>query len=94
MTNASRNVLEAASGTPTSPQSRHVLPLDAGVVQPAERLPVALLLRFERVAHDLNVLLRHRLLRQPHGFEGLGRGPDATAWPVRRGASAHPAHTP
>src|SRR6476646_904992 len=27
--------------------------------------------RSHRAAHDLHVLLRHRLLLQPHGFEGL-----------------------
>ena len=29
--------------------------------------------RFKILAHDLHVLLRHRLLLQAHGFEGVGR---------------------
>src|SRR5437016_1115625 len=34
-------------------------------------LPCAPLYRFDKPTHDLHVLLRHRLLRQPHGFEGI-----------------------
>jgi hypothetical protein len=45
------------------------------VVEHEPGRPVAPLNGFERLTHDLDVLLRHRLLRQPGGFEGLLNGP-------------------
>src|SRR5256885_7227369 len=48
------------------------LPLDVGI-QPMEgTLEVPAVERLYRLSNDLHVLLRHRLLREPGGFEGFG----------------------
>ena len=44
---------------------------DVLVAEPQHAVDVASGEGIEGVAHDLHVLLRHRLLRQPGGFEGL-----------------------
>jgi hypothetical protein len=41
------------------------------MLEPEYRFHVALGEGVEEVTYDLHVLLRHRLLPQPHGFEGL-----------------------
>ena len=48
-----------------------------GSAWPSWRLGLAVLKGYkplDHLAHDLHVLLRHRLLRQPGGFEGFGLG--------------------
>jgi hypothetical protein len=60
------NQVAHASRTPSNPrrvpqsQSRNVLPLDVGVVHPAERLPITPPLRFDHCKDDVRVLVRHR----------------------------------
>ena len=46
--------------------------LAVAVVEAQRRLVVAALEGLKRLTHDLHVLLRHRLLRQPSGSEGFG----------------------
>ena len=50
---------------------REGIPLDLGVRGLQERLDVVPEEGVHALAEDLHVLLRHRLLRQPGGFEGL-----------------------
>ena len=47
------------------------MPFHLGVKLLAERLSVSAISRFECAFERVDVLLRHRLLRQPGGFEGL-----------------------
>src|SRR5438552_16213838 len=47
------------------------VPLHRWVDGGQPRLEVVALPYLDRAPHDLHVLLRHRLLRQPHGFEGF-----------------------
>ena len=46
-------------------------PLALRVPELDHRIELFTLERFEGLAHDLHVLLRHRLLRQAHRFEGI-----------------------
>jgi hypothetical protein len=53
----------------------HIAPLDLGIeelFQPFIGVAVRCPRSQEHRPHDLHVLLRHRLRRQPHGFEGFG----------------------
>src|SRR4051795_2370185 len=50
-----------------------VSPLDVGVKESKDSVDCLAVVGVERLAHELYVLPRHRLLLQPHGFEGLVR---------------------
>ena len=70
------NALDPVIGV-NAGQARHAgrpRPLDFGMKDLAGRPEVAASHCLVDPAHSLDVLLRHRLLRQPHGFEGFRRG--------------------
>ena len=54
---------------------------DIGVLQLTKGIHVSRVPRFEGGSHDLHVLLRHRLLRQSHGFE--------SGFPIQKGLHPH-----
>ena len=60
------------TGLPRRTDLRPGVPLDLGVGVRRASLPRRRGCRRPTRADDLHVLLRHRLLRQPHGFEGFG----------------------
>src|SRR4029079_11233683 len=70
-----RVALEGLPGLPGTPAPakhlHHREPFDLGVVLVNPRLEVVAVPGFHVPFEDLHVLLRHRLLPQPGGFEGL-----------------------
>src|SRR3954447_10317121 len=50
----------------------HEVHLESSITHRIEGLWVSPIHRGDATEHDLHVLLRHRLLPQPHGFEGFG----------------------
>src|SRR4029079_4195410 len=71
-----RVALEGLPGLPgTPPPAKHLHdrePFDLGVVLVNPRLEVVAVPGFHAPFEDLHVLLRHRLLTQPGGFESFG----------------------
>ena len=81
----SKEVLPVRLTFLTPPErSRRRVPLQGVVISTSgcevaiHRIPVAAIERLVDLTHDLHVLLRHRLLRQPGGFEGLDPGRETT----------------
>ena len=66
MPNTSKSVIDTSAGA----SGGREVNLDLRVVEKEDRLVVVPDAGLPRSPHDLHVLIRHRLLRKPGGFEG------------------------